>query len=107
MARTLAEADRMIAACAEAGVHLLIGHSRRFTRRYMEIHAAIARGDIGTVRLIRENERRARAVPQIWWTPRHWTGDPQVSGGAPLINAIHEADQGNRVKEVRDKASIC
>ena len=92
MARTLAEADRMIAACAEAGVHLLIGHSRRFTQRYMEIHAAIARGDIGTVRLIRENERRARAVPQIWWTPRHWTGDPQVSGGAPLINAIHEAD---------------
>jgi myo-inositol 2-dehydrogenase/D-chiro-inositol 1-dehydrogenase len=92
MARTLAEADRMIAACADAGVHLLIGHSRRFTRRYMEIHAAIARGDIGAVRLIRENERRGRVTPQIWWTPRHWTGDPQLSGGAPLLNAIHEAD---------------
>jgi predicted dehydrogenase len=92
MARTLAEADRMIADCADAGVQLLIGHSRRFTRRYMEIHAAIARGDIGTVRLVRENERRARVVPQVWWTPLHWTGDPQLSGGAPLMNAIHEAD---------------
>jgi len=92
MARTVAEADTMIAACADAGVHLLIGHSRRFTRRYMEIHAAIARGDIGSVRLIRENERRARVTPQIWWTPAHWTGDPQLSGGAPLLNAIHEAD---------------
>ena len=92
MARTLAEADRMISACAAAGVQLLIGHSRRFTRRYMEIRAAIDRGDVGTVRLMRENERRARVVPQVWWTPLHWTGDPQVSGGAPFLNAIHETD---------------
>ncbi len=82
----------MIAACADAGVQLLIGHSRRFTRRYMEIHAAIGRGEIGKVRLMRENERRARVNPQVWWTPAHWTGDPQVSTGASLINAIHEAD---------------
>jgi myo-inositol 2-dehydrogenase/D-chiro-inositol 1-dehydrogenase len=92
MARSLDEADRMIAACAEAGVKLLIGHSRRFTRRYMEIRAAIDRGEIGQVRLMRENERRPRGAPQIWWTPAHWTGNPQVSGGAPMMNAIHEAD---------------
>ena len=92
MARTLAEADRMIAACAQAGVHLLIGHSRRFTRRYMEVRDAIDRGDIGAVRLFRENERRSRANPQVWWVPGHWTGDPAISGGAPMMNAIHEAD---------------
>ena len=92
MARTLAEADRMIAACAAAGVQLLVGHSRRFTRRYMEIRAAVDRGDIGDIRLMRENERRMRALPQVWWTPAHWTGNPQVSGGAPMMNAIHEAD---------------
>jgi len=92
IAPSLAEADRMIAACARAGVRLLIGHSRRFTRRYMEVRAALDRGDIGDVRLIRENERRSRANPQIWWTPRHWTGDPRVSGGAPMMNAIHETD---------------
>ena len=92
IARTLGEADRMIAACAAAGVQLLIGHSRRFTRRYMEIHAAIARGEIGDIRLLRENERRSRGMPQVWWSPAHWTGNPQISGGAPMINAIHETD---------------
>jgi myo-inositol 2-dehydrogenase/D-chiro-inositol 1-dehydrogenase len=92
IAPSLAEADRMIAACAAAGVHLLVGHSRRFTRRYMEVRAALDRGDIGEVRLLRENERRSRSVPQRWWTPAHWTGNPQVSGGAPMMNAIHETD---------------
>ncbi len=92
IAPSLAEADRMIAACRAAGVNLLIGHSRRFTRRYMEIKAALDRGDIGPVRLLRENERRSRAIPQVWWTPAHWTGNPQISGGAPMMNAIHETD---------------
>lgn len=92
IAPSLAEADRMIAACARAGVHLLVGHSRRFTRRYQAVRAALDRGDIGELRLFRENERRSRANPQIWWTPRHWTGDPAISGGAPMMNAIHEAD---------------
>ena len=92
IAPSLAEADRMITACARADVHLLIGHSRRHTRRYLEVKAALDRGDIGSLRLFRENERRARGVPQIWWTPRHWTGNPQISGGAPMMNAIHEAD---------------
>jgi myo-inositol 2-dehydrogenase/D-chiro-inositol 1-dehydrogenase len=93
MAQSLPEADRMIAAAAHAGVHLLIGHSRRFTRRYMEIRAALDRGDIGALRLMRENERRPRMkTDQIWWTPKHWTGDPNVSQGAAMPNAIHEAD---------------
>lgn len=92
IAPSLAEADRMIEACARAGVHLLVGHSRRFTRRYMEVKRALDAGEIGTLRLIRENERRSRAVPQLWWTPRHWTGNPAISGGAPMMNAIHETD---------------
>ena len=94
MAPTLADADAMIDACRRAGVHLMIGHSRRFTRRYMEIRRAIDRGEIGTVRLIRENERRAgaRAGTHGYYTGTHWTGDPAVSVGAALTNGIHEAD---------------
>jgi predicted dehydrogenase len=92
IAPSLAEADRMIAACAAAHVHLLIGHSRRHTRRYQEVRAALVRGEIGRLRLFRENERRSRGVPQVWWTPHHWTGNPQISGGAPMMNAIHETD---------------
>lgn len=95
MAPTLADADAMIAACRRAGVHLMIGHSRRFTRRYIEIRRALDRGDVGRVRLLRENERRSRAaaVADIrYWSAEHWTGDPAVSVGAALTNGIHEAD---------------
>lgn len=95
MAPTLADADAMIAACQRAGVHLMIGHSRRFTRRYMEIRRAIDRGNVGTVRLLRENERRSRAPAGAgirYWSAEHWTGDPTVSVGAALTNGIHEAD---------------
>jgi predicted dehydrogenase len=111
LARSLAEADAMIDACARAGVRLLVGHSRRYTRRYQQIRAALDRGEIGAVRLIRENERRPRAADQLWWTPRHWTGDAQVSGGAPLMNAIHEADllrwfTGAVAREVRAELAV-
>ncbi|HLW48503.1 MAG TPA: Gfo/Idh/MocA family oxidoreductase [bacterium] len=94
MASSLDDADAMIAACRGAGVQLMIGHSRRFTRRYMEIWRAIDRGEIGAVRLVRENERRpgARAGAPGYYTGAHWTGDPAVSVGAALTNGIHEAD---------------
>ena len=94
MAPSLEDADAMIAACRAAGVHLMIGHSRRFTRRYMEIRRAIDRGEIGPVRLVRENERRpgARGGQAGYYTGTHWTGDPAVSVGAALTNGIHEAD---------------
>lgn len=80
----------MIAVCERAGVRLMIGHSRRFTGRYQEI-----RGAIGELRLVRENERRPR--PPVgeqggYWAPTHWSGDPAVSVGAALTNAIHETD---------------
>lgn len=94
MANTLAEADAMLAACERGGVLFMVAHSRRFTRRYMEIRAAIDRGDVGTVRLVRENERRPR--PQAghtrYYTPQHWSGDPALSRGAVLSNGIHEMD---------------
>jgi predicted dehydrogenase len=95
MAPTLADADAMIAACRSAGVHLMIGHSRRFTRRYMEIRRAIDRGEVGSVRLLRENERRSRVAGGTgdrYWSSEHWTGNPALSVGAVLTNGIHEAD---------------
>ena len=95
MAPTLVDADAMIAACRKAGVRLMIGHSRRFTRRYIEIRRAVDRGDIGAVRLLRENERRSRArrgASGGYYSAAHWTGDPRVSVGAALTNGIHEMD---------------
>ncbi len=94
MANSLAEADAMLGACQRAGVLFMVAHSRRFTRRYMEVRAAIDRGDVGTVRLVRENERRPR--PQAghtrYYTPEHWSGNPTLSHGAVLSNGVHEMD---------------
>jgi predicted dehydrogenase len=94
MAPALEDADAMIAACAAAGVRLMIGHSRRFTLRYLRVRAAIDRGDIGSVRLVRENERRPRSPAGTggYWAGGHWTGDPARSAGAALTNGIHETD---------------
>ncbi len=98
MCRSLAEADCMLAACRRAGVVLLIGHSRRFTRRYMEVRRALDEGAIGAVRLLRENERRTSThmarmgQAGTRWTPAHWTGDPAVGMGVTLSHGIHEVD---------------
>ena len=95
MATSVADADAMIAACRRAGVRLMVGHSRRFTMRYMQVRRAIDRGEIGAVRLVRENERRARArtgETRGYYTATHWSGDPAVSVGAAILNGVHEAD---------------
>lgn len=95
MASSVAEADAMIGACARAGVRLMVGHSRRFTSRYLEIRKSLDQGGIGTVRMVRENERRVRgfADPEgVAYTPRHWTGDPRVNLGVAMMAGIHEAD---------------
>src|SRR5829696_5680419 len=53
MADSIESADAMIAAAERAGVKFMVGHSRRFTRRYREVRAAIDSGAIGAVRLVR------------------------------------------------------
>lgn len=101
MSSTPEEADRMIAACEQAGVSLMIAHSRRFTGRYRQIRAAIDRGEIGGVRYVRENERRPRAMYASlelgtgYWAPeggRPWVERAGYSQGAALTNAVHETD---------------
>lgn len=101
MAASVAEADRMIKAASDAGVMLMIGHSRRFTDRYRHAWAAIAEGQIGNVQVVRENERRPRAMYSAldlttgYWSPggeRPWISDPEYTQGAALTNAVHEMD---------------
>ena len=100
MASSVEEADAMIAAARAAGVKLMIGHSRRFTRRYQLIREAIERGEVGEVRLVRENERRAyprtpRPDSVGHWNPegdRSWLAKAGYTLGAALTNAVHETD---------------
>jgi myo-inositol 2-dehydrogenase/D-chiro-inositol 1-dehydrogenase len=80
------------------GVRLMIGHSRRFTGRYLVLKDAVLRGEVGEVIAIRENERRSRPRNPgegTYWSSSHWTGDPLHSVGAILTNGIHEVDLFN------------
>jgi predicted dehydrogenase len=92
MAMTLTGCDAMMEACARNRVRLMIGHSRRFTGRYQEFSRAIKAGEIGEVRLVRENERRPYATSPGQWFPGHWSTLPESAMGTIVTNGIHETD---------------
>lgn len=56
-AMTLAEADRSLAAVAEAGVPFQVGFNRRFARDFRAAHDAVAAGSVGTPQLLRSLTR--------------------------------------------------
>jgi predicted dehydrogenase len=99
MARTLPEADAMLHAAEDAGVRLMIAHSRRFTPRYQRAHELVESGAIGMPILVRENERRAQssAVAQPGWRPdptrqSTWYAQAAYSVGTILHIGVHEMD---------------
>lgn len=101
MASSVADCDAMIEAAKQYGVKLMVGHSRRFTRRYRLIREAIERGEIGEVRLVRENERRPVTMYSVlnlstgYWEPeggKSWISMAAYTYGAALTNAVHETD---------------
>jgi predicted dehydrogenase len=49
---SLGEADEMIAACAESGALLVVGHQRRFSAQYVAARDLIAAGAIGRVHYV-------------------------------------------------------
>lgn len=87
MAVTLAEADDMVAAAAEAGRKLMIGHLRRFDNRFLEIKASLTAGEIGAPRYIRRAERQWLPFGADAW---HW--HPAQGGGVVLDIGVHETD---------------
>jgi predicted dehydrogenase len=101
MARTLAEADAMIAASVASGARLMIAHSRRFTARYQQAHDLVQAGSIGQPVLIRENERRPRlagpGVPESGWRPdpdkdTTWYAQARYASGTVFHIGVHEMD---------------
>lgn len=52
IATTLADADRMIAACAERGIPLQIDHTRRWYPEYVEAKRILDSGELGPLRRI-------------------------------------------------------
>jgi len=103
IATTLEEADEMIAAARAARVRFMVGHSRRFTARYIAVRRLLDAGAVGQPVLIRENERRPREqygslhLPVDAWKPdanraESWRELAQYSAGPARTGAVHEMD---------------
>jgi predicted dehydrogenase len=94
LALSVAAAERMIAACDNAGVRLHYGASYRFLPALVSARALIAQGAIGTVRLLREQVVGGMgAAAQTVLPATHYPqGGP---GGSPMglmDHGVHLAD---------------
>lgn len=88
LANTIAEAETLLAAEAETGLAVLVGHHRR---HHPVLQAAKAIVDAGTLgRLVCVSASACLMKPDAYFAPE-WRRTPGV-GGTFLINLIHEID---------------
>ncbi len=87
MARTLKQADLMIAASKETGIPLMIGQCLRFFPSYEYLKDAYDGGKFG--KLLRLSMRRISGLPRGY---KDWFRDGKRSGGALLDMHIHDTD---------------
>ncbi len=88
LARTLAQAQEMVAACEEAGVKLLVAHVVRFFQEYAQAKAQIDTGVIGKLAVL----RLTRGTFQPKKAVDNWFVDFEKSGGMMLDLMIHDLD---------------
>ena len=87
LARTVSEAQEMITACRDAGVMLLVAHVVRFFPEYAAAKAAVERGEIGKVAVVRLTRASFRPGADDSWFHDH-----DKSGGMMLDLMIHDFD---------------
>lgn len=91
VATSLEDADRMIAACREAGVTLMVGHTHRFRLEHVVAKELLDRGEIGRVVQVRDTIWAGRADPKA---SIGWRGRAALNGGGIFMdNGIHAADR--------------
>ncbi|CAN5711570.1 Gfo/Idh/MocA family oxidoreductase [soil metagenome] len=73
MALTLEDADRAIAAAAEAGVALQVGFNRRFAHDFAAAHDAIVAGSIGNPQMLRSLTRDPGISADVAARVKPWT----------------------------------
>ena len=88
LARTINQAQEMIAACEKAGVKLMVAHVVRFFPEYAAARAQVASGAIGRPAVVRL--RRGSFQPKK--ATDNWFLDQEKSGGVTLDLMIHDLD---------------
>jgi predicted dehydrogenase len=87
IARTVADAEAMTAACERAGVVFQVGHVVRFFPEYAKIKDVLDAGTIGQVAMVRTMRRSA---PVMERSP--WFADLEKNGGLIIDLMIHDLD---------------
>jgi predicted dehydrogenase len=88
IARTLAEAEAMLAAAAATEVVFTVGHVARFEADHRRAREIVARGDLGLLRMASQSI----TGPFPDWSAHGWFADAAQSGGPVLDLAIHSFD---------------
>lgn len=87
MARTLAEADQMVAAVRQSGAFLMVAHCWRFRDEVKALRGRIASGELGEIVKTRGYGMHER------WGPSGWFTDPDLAGGGALLDmGVHAVD---------------
>ena len=81
MAKTVADAQRMVDAAKRTGKKLTIGYQNRFRPDSIYLHKACRRGDLGDIYYAKAHAIRRRAVP-TWGVFLN----EEEQGGGPLID---------------------
>ena len=88
LARAVAQAQQVVAACAEAGVTLLVAHVLRFSPEYTLAKARVDANEIGRPAVL----RLSRGSYQPQKPVGNWFLDEALSGGIMLDLMIHDLD---------------
>lgn len=90
MALTLADADRMISACARYGARLFVVKQNRFNRPVIALRRAIEAGRFG--KLVLGSVRVRWCRPQEYYDSARWRGTWLFDGGVLANQASHHID---------------
>ncbi|MBI1332334.1 MAG: hypothetical protein GC165_05595 [Armatimonadetes bacterium] len=88
MALNIEDAEKMKAACEEAGVRLMIAHCIRFWPEYALLKQIVDDGRLG--KLLSINLTRYGEFPH--WGSNNWLADESKAGGGALDMHIHDTD---------------
>ncbi len=90
MALRIDDADRMIAACDEAGAKIFVVKQNRYNPPAVALHRAIAAGRLG--KLVMGTVRVRWARHQAYYDQRPWRGTWAQDGGVLTNQAAHHID---------------